>query len=410
MNGLKLFRLKLETVSPLLVGQVRISHNIYETLNYIPSSTLKGALGTHFMDNHCTKEKDSFGKCKRCDVKQDCLFYKFYYDYFYSITPGIFTNDLKTTFSCKDHDIIPSHTLMMACKVCKAKEKFLIQNRLKKWIKMDYFYTSCEICKYKTTMQPINSYFCRNCKIIFKKPSKNSTISTSINRAKMSSLTGHLFHYNYIESGNIFESYIVLGKNDEIVNELQKINDIKLGRAKSRGFGKVLLKIEELSLTEKVSKNIKIIKDTLLKEKVLIIAAKTNIFSLKFDISKNDLGFLSDPTIDLNMAINRVNNILNLGLQNLNESDFQLINSLGSTELKSAWSFKTDQPKPHIFAATPGSLYKFNVKTESIDENLLKALGYLEFIGLDDYSKLGYNLIYYPSFEEEFSNGFDKSN
>ncbi len=404
MKDLKLFRLLLKTESPLLVGKVRISHNIYETSDYIPSSTLKGALGTYFMDNYCVKEENSFGKCKQCDQKKECLFYMFYYENFYSITPGIFTLGLKKDLSCNDHDIVPSHPLMMVCKVCKENEMFKVQNRLKEWLKMDYFYTFCEKCKGKTTMKPLSAYFCRKCLNIFSKPPINSTISTSINRTKMSSLTAHLFHYNYIESGSIFESYIVLEKNDNIFSELNKIGQIKLGRAKSRGFGKVSIKIEELSLKEKVDKNIKLIKDLLLKEKIIFIAAKTNIFSLKFNSNTSNLGLLSDPTIDLNKAINRINNILNLNLENIEKINFQLINSLGSTELKSAWSVKTEQPKPHIVTAIPGSLYKFKILANSIDDNLLKALGYLEFVGLDDNSKMGFNLIYYPSLKEELFN------
>lgn len=403
MKEPNLYRLEITLKSPLLVGYTAPSHNLYDTLNYIPSVTLRGALGTAIIDNFC-KKGEEFGKCDACELKDDCEFYKFIYQNVFSITNGIFRNNLGEKHKCQNSDIVPSHPLLQICKVCGKVEgenvSKKIYNNLPLWQNSKYVKSNCPNCERKTTMEPLKKNYCRNedCNIILGSPEMRITTSTSIDHAKRSSLKGYLFSYNYIQSEAIFESYLLFEKNDQILEFLKTLKVLRIGRGKSRGFGRVSLKIEALDLKEKIKRNKQLIKE-MISGNSLILSAKTNVFSLETDF-KTNIGLVSNPKIDLKKALQRSNEELNLNLSNIKDI-FTLKNTLGSLEVISGWSFKTQQPKPHIKTAVPGSLYRFEINDDNIDENIIEALAYLEFIGLNKYSRLGYNLIYYPSLKEE---------
>ena len=410
MKELNLFRLNMKSESPLLVGFTGPSHNIYDTLKYIPSITLNGALGTAILEHFCEKKNEDFGKCRPCNLKDTCEFYKFFYQNILSITNGSFRNNLNEKHFCQNPDIIPSHPLLLECKVCskdekKEKKEIRIYNKLLDWLDSIYIKSLCPEpkCKRKTTLEPIKKNYCRNdnCKLLLRNPEIGFTTSPSINYAKKSSLKGYLYQYNYIQSESIFEGYLLFEKNNKILDFFKKLKNIRIGRGKSRGFGKVSLKLEDLNLKEKIERNKKIIKEMIGKE-TLILSAKTHIFSLETGLETNSiekgLGLISNHLIDINQALHRANDKLNLNISIKNDM-FSLKNTLGSLEMISGWSYKSQQPKPHIKAAIPGSLYKFNLNN-NIDDKMIEALAYLEFIGLNKYSRIGYNLIYYPSMKE----------
>ncbi len=410
MKELNLFRLKIKSESPLLVGYTTPSHNIYDTLNYIPSITLNGALGTAIIEHFCEKKNEDFGKCQPCNLKDTCEFYKFFYKNILSITNGIFRNNLNEKHFCQNPDIIPSHPLLQECKVCSKDEKkdkkdIKIYNKLLDWLDFIYITSFCPEpnCKKKTTLEPIKKNYCRNdnCKILLRSPEIGFTISPSINYAKKSSLKGYLYQYNYIQSESIFESSLLFEKNNKILDFLENLNTLRIGRGKSRGFGKGSLSLEPLNLREKIERNKKIIKE-MVEKKSLILSAKTHIFSLESGLETDNIekgfGLVSNHLINLNQALRRANDKLNFNIS-IENNNFSLKNTLGSLETISGWSYKSQQPKPHIKAAVPGSLYKFDLN-ENIDDKIIESLAYLEFIGLNKYSRIGYNLIYYPSITE----------
>ncbi|MHA1250708.1 MAG: RAMP superfamily CRISPR-associated protein [Candidatus Helarchaeota archaeon] len=424
-NQFNLYRIKIKSMAPLLVGFVAPSHNLYDTLNYIPASTLRGALITHLLKEHCFHENQNLGKCYKCEKRDNCELSDFINKDFLSISDGIFLSNLNEHHNCDSPDLIPSHPLILRCKAC-SDENSKILNKLSEWIDNDYISAICQKCKRKTTMNSINKYYCRNnsCNSILREPTIKTTISTSINYATKSSLEGQLFQYNFIQSYSLFESYLFVRENG-ILNDLIANEDLFLwiGRGKSRGFGKIKLEFEKINIDEKIQRNIKII-NYFLKSQKLIIAAKTPIFdfliSNKTNFSKilydsyhllksfdselllnhpgNFSEFLSVPLIKLNEAIERVGKLLNINII-LEPNTFLLEQTSGSLKKISGWALKTNQPKPHILASTPGTLYKYSVKKD-LDDNIIKILSYLEFLGLNSYSKVGFNLIYFPSIND----------
>lgn len=376
------------------------SHIVYDTLKYIPANTLRGALATPTLEKYCKVQGNNFGKCENCEYQDNCEFYQIFYKDVVSLTNGIFLGD-EDKIKCNNPDIVPTHPLIQECKVCRENKKYkskTIENKLKEWQKNKYVISMCPICNKKTTMNPIDKNYCRNCCKTLGLPERGFTISSSIDPVKGSSLTKYLFHYNYIQPGSVFQSYLVFKKNDEIFNLLQKLNYLRIGRGKSRGFGKVKLKIEKIDLQEKIKRNKELINNMISKNNIIVVA-KSHIFSLDIDSTIQDLILISKPVVDLNSALQYVNKQLNLNLSNINNL-FSLKRTLGKIGIISGWSFKTQQPKPHIKSAVPGSLYLFEFDENNIDENIIEALSYLEFVGLNEYSRLGYNLIYFPSFEE----------
>jgi len=421
----KLYRIKIKLLAPLLVGYVAPSHNLYDTLKYIPAPTLRGSLATFLLKEECTRSGEEFGKCHSCSDNKSCRFFTLFENNLLSITDGAYLCNLNSPHLCNAPDIIPSHPLLRQCKACKCycststscKEGLsdsslrkcsvcngskYIENKLSDWIEQEIIFSQCKYkdCQRKTKMEPIKTYYCRNdsCGRVLKSPSIGNTTSTSINYASKSSLEGHLFQYNYIQSGSIFESYLFT-KEDDLLADLIKNKPINiwLGRGRSRGFGKVELDVELMDLKDKINRNTSII-EMMLKKHRLIIAAKTSIFSISED-QKNFSGFASNPLFNLNNALKRV--MLRLEMSEPLTSDiFKLIQTLGNTKMVSGWSLRSNQPKPHLITATPGSLYKFSINN-SLNQEVIEALAYLEFFGLDNFAKIGYNLIFYPSINNE---------
>jgi len=383
-----------------LVGYTPSSHNRYDTLSYIPAITLRGALATPILEKFCKNQENEFGKCQDCLHQDDCEFYKFFYKDIFSLTNGLFLSNVLDKKCCEKTDIVPSHPLIQDCKVCGENSKHKAKstkNKLKEWQRNRYTLSDCTLCDRKTTMKPIEKNYCANCNRILGSPERGTTTSTSINHIKGSSLTEYLFHYNYLQPGSIFQGYLLFKKNLKILNFLKNLSYLRVGRGKSRGFGKVKLKLEEIEMQEKIERSKQLIR-SMMEENSIITVAKSHIFSLDIDLNQ-DLILISNPVIDLNLALQNINKQLNLNLSNINDL-FSINRTLGKIDLISGWSLKTQQPKPHIKAAVPGSIYLFALNKKEIDESIIEGLAYLEFIGLNKYSRLGYNLIYFPSFEE----------
>lgn len=400
MTELNFFRVKIILEAPLLVGFTAPDHNLYKTLDYIPSITLRGGIATELLPKLCQIEDTSelWGHCEICVKKEECQFYQFFYQNVFTLSNGLFLKDENNEGDekeCQNPDLVPTHPLIKQCKRCESDKKYV--NYLKEWLieEEPYIRATCQnpVCKRKTTMDLVGGNYCKSCNYMKKNPEIGLTTSTSINYAKNSSLTGYLFNYSYIQRGSIFESYLVFERNDPVLNNLNNINFLRLGRAKSRGFGKVRIDLKPLDIHEKIKKNKKTLNE-MSQLNSLVLAAKTHIFALE----KLNENIISNPEIDLNSALNYVNTKMNLKLSNL-ENRFQLKESLGDVELLGGWSYKTQQPKPHITAAVPGSLYKFKIN-QDLDETIIEALAYMEFVGLNHYSELGYNLIYFPMSEE----------
>ncbi|MEE9378969.1 MAG: RAMP superfamily CRISPR-associated protein [Candidatus Lokiarchaeia archaeon] len=402
---LKLYRIRLKLESPLLVGYTPPDHNLYKTLSHIPSITLRGGIATQLLEEFCQNDTN-FGKCEICNKQDDCHFYEFFYKNIFSISNGLYLTQEKKNFEfcCDNPDLVPTHPLIKQCKRCESDEKYI--NYLEEWQDENILYirANCQNpdCNRKTTMDVLkNKNYCKNkdCRKILGTPETNFTISTAINYAKNSSLTGYLFTYSYILRDSIFDSYMLIEENKKIYEFLSELPFIRLGRSKSRGFGKVLIELEEIDLNRKIEDNKGII-NRMIKNNSLILAAKTNI--VDFNMEEESLDIITNPLINLNLALEYVKNKLNLNYEEF-EDLFLLDETMGELETIGGWSFKTQQEKPHITVAKPGSLYKFKInpeKKEYINEEIIKAISFLEYIGLNNYSKLGYNLIYFPTMEE----------
>ncbi len=409
--------------SPLLVGYTPLEHNLFNTLKYIPSVALRGGMATALLEVICENFQD-FGNCTKCTKKDDCQFYLFMYQNPFSISNGVFIShgvDLDSV--CKDTDLVPVHPLLKQCKRCKSKKNDKLFNYLKKWQdrSIPFLRANCTNpkCKRKTTMDVIGKKsYCKNksctkdnCNRIFGTPDTSYTVSTAINYSKNSSLTQYLFSYSYIVPDSIFEAYMLIQENKEVADMIESFEFIRLGRSRSRGFGKTLVKFEELDLNVALSNN-KAVITSMLDNNNLIVAAKTHAF--RFDVgfdkleSQTNPKLVSNPIIDLNNGLKRIKDKLKLDFT-IEDDLFTLEKTLGDIEMVGGWSFKSKQEKPHISMATPGSLYLYRVnpdKKSLINEEFKRALSLLEFFGLSDHSRLGFNLIYYPS-QNEFTHNIE---
>ncbi|MHA1766099.1 MAG: RAMP superfamily CRISPR-associated protein [Promethearchaeota archaeon] len=409
MKKLELYRIKLTLESPLLIGYSDPSHNYFKTLSYIPSTSIRGALATILLENFCSQTNNDYGNCTQCNEKSQCNFYKYVYQNIFTITDGIYTGTKLNPHECKELEIIPSHPLLQKCKVCHSKwtkeedenvkkRGYRLINNLVQWTKQNYIIASCSKCSNKTTLDPIQQYYCKKCKTTLNPPPITTLITPGINYYTKSSLEEYLFQYDIIEPESIFEAYLTIESNNDVLNLLNNTT-IRIGRGKSRGFGKINLKLEKLDLEKKISENKKVIQNYL-KDNQLIIAAKTRIFSLELNGTSKS-GIVSNILIDLNKAISHVSQKL-MGKKASINNTFILEGTIGDFSLISGWSLKSDQPKPHVPAANPGTLFKFLIKSsDQITQDILDLLAYMEFIGLNNYSQLGYNLMYYPLKKEE---------
>lgn len=397
MTEFSLFNLKIINHSPLLVGSTGMTHNLYDTLKFIPNTTLRGAFATKVLETYCTQQDQAYGKCEPCDKKNNCPFYSLFFKHPFSITNGIYKKSLIDDDSdyCKHADFIPVHPFIQQCKVCRGP----IVNKLEEWIKRNYVISTCPQCNNKTTMKSLEKYICRNCDNAPKDPKIGFTTSTSVNRKTRSSLEKYLFRYSYIEPESVFECAMFLEKNSEIESFLKSLDFLRLGRSKSRGFGKVSIALESIDLEKRISYNKDVIKDMIQRKNKILISAKTNVFQLEAK-PKTSYAFVSTPEFDLRKAVLRSLLFLNHYQEDIVFTT-ELENTAGSSSVISGWSYKTQQPKPHFYSSSPGSVYKFTITPEQINDNILQALSYLEFIGIDQYSQLGYNLIYFPNLKQK---------
>ncbi|MFX1296215.1 MAG: RAMP superfamily CRISPR-associated protein [Promethearchaeota archaeon] len=379
---INLFKVNLKTKAPIQIGTGIPSRNILQTYSTIPSTTLWGAIASKLLIEFCSYSE--FGKCHKCLQTNECVFYDTFYKSFCAFSPGI------PLHSDCGEITVPPHEFQLYCKRCK--EDFDDFKALKTWISKKGLLI-CPTGKTKTTLTPIRTFFCRKCKKrVVNVPRKDRVTVSSVNRKTLSVEEGMLYTYEYIELESNFGSIISLN-NEKAIDTLVKVNSLALGRGRSRGFGdiEVSIKSYQPNSNNGLFKTIQ----RMLESNKLILAAKSPIFS--FNIKQEKLGTSPIPPENLTPRLKFIYKFLT-GTELNDNFDIRLDKTYGDITRFSGWSLRYNQPKPHITAAKPGSLFLYNVKNLSSTPEILNSLAHLEIVGFDQYSRVGFNIPYFPNF------------
>lgn len=200
----------------------------------------------------------------------------------------------------------------------------------------------------KGTLKQSSSGLCLDCKTILTGElsglSQSSRTNVQISKEYRSSEEGKLFEYQVLEKGPDFQVKII--GEDDCLESISQLKRIFIGRGSSRGFGWVRVKdVEKVSL-EKYQKDLqKDLQQQFEKYGAIILIAQTHIVDFRLNDESplpQTVGYLKELP-----------------------GNWQLKASLGSLELVSGWSYKTDLQKPRFYAGNPGSVYVYTTPTDT---------------------------------------------
>ncbi|MEM3986479.1 MAG: hypothetical protein QXR39_06890 [Candidatus Methanomethylicia archaeon] len=225
---MKFYKIKIKLDSPTIIPERRIERGYKGCLDYIPSTTLRGALITSLYLNGNLKLDEAKELVKTFDL--------------------LVSNAYLFDEGKESH---PSHPFMYECKVERERINFIneVVDELKRYENPRFKFRCSEghlALKYihPKTVIPLSDK--RN---MFR-PSLvkvQCTISTAISKRRASSQSGMLYEYDYIVEGQRFWSF--LGISEKLDKYIEEGLELKIGRGISRGFGKAHIDdLEELSL------------------------------------------------------------------------------------------------------------------------------------------------------------------
>ncbi|MEM4677384.1 MAG: hypothetical protein QXY55_05805 [Candidatus Korarchaeota archaeon] len=229
-----ILEIMLEILSPTIITERRSLRGFLKTLDYIPASTLRGAILSELYRNGIVG--DDFLKSER--DKPSVIA-----SYAYPVT-----SDGKKCY--------PSHPFMYRCKVCGQYENYL--DKIIEDLERDG-----DLERYGE-LRKLIGITCRNghaaLENLYSKyyPSETCKVSasrficTGVNKRRGSSETGMLYEYEAITPGRKFWATLTIP--DEIEKYIDGL-EIRIGRGISRGFGiSKIVKSKVISLREAAMK------------------------------------------------------------------------------------------------------------------------------------------------------------
>jgi len=341
MNEEFLLKITLTAETPLIINNNVSTEAYYESINYIPATTLAGAIQSALRENICPSPEER--SCHNCNEKNDCEFENLIKGKL-TITPGIPMGDAE----CLNHELYCNTPFsLIKCKKCGELIDIASQFIKKPSSQVEI---SCPNCKTSST-EKISGPFCKNCK---KKVNvkKIFRINNSINRQTRSSEKEMLFYYEAIQDETIFKAEI-FGHLENVKKKLLDLKSIHVGRGHSRGFGIVSLEMNEISLQDRINDNKRKIKKTIDEYGNVILINKTPAMSLKME--KDGL-----KTIPYLKEIPLKHSILKID------------KTQGSTIEVVGWSLHTNSQKPRMRAAHPSSLFVYKADNDLSEEDIEK--------------------------------------
>jgi len=355
---LNIYEVQLRQESPVLVSGIAAdSRYLKHSTSYIEGYTLRGALLTYI------------SRELKKDVKEEAL------------KPTIIFHPAYPTF--RKEVSRPAHPLLLCCKVCREDKIFPSIDSIEKIRDFDInelFKVTCRRGHLYTVSNMKGELVVKIDKTYYKLSQYLQSLdSTAINKYVKSSEIGMLFGYLTLlpvheEDGQLKQN-IFIGKIVDTENKLENLLEeedfeIKIGRGKSKGFGKFNVHIKLLE--NYVEKRTKIIENVLQKTNNIIMLRS---LSLSFGLEINNHGIFTNLKLDLDAKPHYVlkdKNYLLTGIKTI--SGFSLKVAHGGI------------PKPRISGAAPGSLFFYEINTDKANylaEKELKGFGPLSYGGLN---------------------------
>ena len=345
MNEIKVLKLKIEVLSPLLISQPQAGRFFRNICNYLPGSTIRGSILTFLLRRgvDITPEENS----------PALIFHPGY--------PVI--NNVKAR---------PIHPLTFKSKV---DDNLMLPGGISDPTDLDEFRLEDLKIPFKDedryfVIEHVPSGLVYKSDDGFKEYTYDHVVLTSvgIHRALKTREVGMLYSYIAISPGVTFESYLVDESGGDRLSDFNLTNntviETYMGRGGSRGLGGVRVKFEEINVKDEILR----VEDAISGfHKSIILRALSPIFSFEY------VG--SSPKLSVPFKERFV----------IGEKNFI---SAGS-EVASGYSIKGGIPKPKIVGLKAGTLL-FYEKPENLDvEELVK----LEFLGVGLFAHCGLNIV-----------------
>lgn len=389
---MSIIKFKCKTIEPIIISG-RVRKNIIESANRIPASTVRGALIKKIVvdtigpinDINKIEANDATSKKLRDLV----------------LRPKIRVSPLTYIIDGKETHI--AHIFFCDRKI-KSEDSSKIFSTLREKNDLVSFIKNERIEEYHRFIPDIKESYPKSIvgELLIKKNGEYEKINlkkwfyqnVAINHVhrisesgKLKSLrlgetreigAGLLFSYEAFQPGIEFRFHIVDLEN-QLAPLLERYGgeiEILIGRGVSRGFGltKCIFEIEDLE-------NELIEEDYLIVDNTVLGKAISPVFSIVSPETTRP--FVSRVKIENNYVSGTII------LKEIKDYEGDLIPAVFAKKIVvKSWAYGYG-PRPSIKAAAPGSLFVYKVNAT----NVKKFLRYLELVGLDDFSRLGYNYL-----------------
>ncbi|MEM2915551.1 MAG: RAMP superfamily CRISPR-associated protein [Candidatus Bathyarchaeia archaeon] len=363
--------------TPLHIGSGTHFGIIKQTRDYIPGSVMRGATGATLIKMICVKP-ENVNKHKECPLRTECLYFQLYQDEENKASNIIFRNAYPRHQGCANKGTyIPTPKTLFICKNKKCEERYNTYNPPPK----------CTKCG--EDIKPFDGFICASCQTITPFPMDIQRITrTAINRMYNSAAViqpipgeeayGTLHTKDVVPKDINYTLQIIVHPEAEphiktLVDILEKaLPDEGIGGSKSRGLGKVSVKIEKI---EKIS-----VED--LDKRVQQITPED--FSLRL-ISDAVIEKPIIPPETLLAAARRAYTwAYHAGAPAL--PDLQLKKWRVTTGTFSGWSLKGNRRRDIEPTVVAGSVFHY---TSQGGEQLARSLAALEYLAIGKWKPLG---------------------
>ena len=369
----------IRTETPLHIGSGYHFGIIKQTRDYIPGSVIRGATGTSMIKVVCNKP-ECINKHKECPVKDECPYFMLYEGEDNEASDVLFRNAYPKHKGCVNKGrYLPAPKTLFTCEECE--ERFNTYDP-----PFEHKTKEGKICG--GDLKLFEGYICTGCSHITTMPFFIQRLTrTAIDRRTESAALievaekkfGTLHGRDVIPSGTDFALQIVLQRNSEpyiktLTEVLEKVlPDEGLGGGKSRGLGKVSVKIGEI---KKISTN-----DIDKRAKQIDVED----FSIRF-LSNAVLDKMALPPETLLASARRAYTwIYHEDAPSL--PDLQLKEQrIGATTF-SGWSLKEDKRRAIIPSIAMGSVFRYASRDKSFQ--LSQSLASLEYLAIGRFKPFG---------------------
>ena len=403
-NKTKLYRVTIKLLSPTILTK-KYRRNIYEAISgqiYLPSRAIRGALLEAFareisvrygiIRKKCFSPESEEELCKKLveEIEDPFLRIQPAYPIYKNIKaepagPFVFRRKmlLERESEISSHSGNSSRELFSCIKLSELLGAISLEELIKKIPSVKEGYP-------KTLLG----------KLIIVNNSKIEEVdipimrheSTAINKIYYKAEEGMLFSYETLPAGLQFRTIIFdgLGFLAYFFEKLELGNEIEvfIGRGRTRGFGRAIMRFNELHIEEFVEKRAKELEKIGIRSTCALKALSPIIRITDGLHSRPYLEKIEYPPNDIKSVCPDIPEAT-LNLRKLGAEDKELWMIFGDLIKLKGWStsYRGSGPIPSYYAGMPGNLYVYEISSP----DPLKALSFMEITGADEFSAVGYN-------------------